>query len=301
MNVGSVSVVIPAYNVAWCVKRAIDSVLCQTLPPAEILVVNDGSTDNSATLVSEFGEAVTLINQSNSGLSNARNTGIRLAKSEWVAFLDADDYWLPEKLERQLGALADHPDVGFCSTCTRVEDTEGKPMGLWGCPVLDDTILKSLFTRNACVAGSGSSVVAQRNLMLQAGLFDESLHSLEDIDMWMRLAAITDYLCIPDPQTVIIKRPGSMSGNLDVMRSAALTVMHKNRHLLAEKDRGRFWNGAYANVLSDYAKWEYRSGRRWTAMRHLTEGLLRAPLKHGRALTGLLVAMLLKQKMQSNN
>jgi hypothetical protein len=128
------------------------------------------------------------------------------------------------------------------------------------------------------VAGSGSSVLAKRRLFEQAGLFDVNLKSLEDIDMWMRLASLCGYACIDEQLTVIVKSPDSMSGNLDVMRRSALQVMHKNRHLLPPAERGRFWQGAYAGVLTDYAKWELRAGRRLDAIRHLLEALARAPL-----------------------
>lgn len=283
-----VSIVIPAYNAAGWVARAIDSALAQTYEKREILVVDDGSTDATPEVLKGYGNHIHVLHQPNGGLSSARNLGIRSASGEYVAFLDADDHWMPEKLVRQVEHMQGDSRLGFCSTRTRVVSPAGEVIGSWECPVPEGTLLRTLFTRHAAVAGSGSSVLARRRHFGQAGLFDVSLRSLEDIDMWMRLAAICDFTCIQETLTVIVKSPDSMSGNLDVMRGAALQVMHKNRHLLPREDQGRFWQGAYAGVLTDYAKWELRAGRRLPAILHLLEALARAPLKHWKWTLGIL-------------
>src|SRR5436190_636531 len=121
-----VSVVTPAYNVAWCIGRAIDSVLKQDFRDYELIVVNDGSTDGTRALLDTYGEAVTVINQNNRGMSAARNRGIDQARGTYIAFLDADDWWLPEKLTRQVELMARRPDLGFCSTAARVQDGDGR-------------------------------------------------------------------------------------------------------------------------------------------------------------------------------
>lgn len=286
-----VSVVIPAYNAAWCIQRAVDSVLDQTYRPIEIIVVNDGSTDNTVQVLHRFNEAIRIVDKPNGGLSSARNAGIRAARGEYIAFLDADDWWLPEKLARQVALLKSEPSIGFCSTVTRAVDETGSLIREWRCPPIQRSALHTIFSRNATVAGSGSSVVVRSEVLRQADFFDETLRSLEDIDMWMRLASISGYRCLDEPLTVILKRRESMSGNLSVMREAALLVMRKNRHLLDPKSRGRFWNACYATVLADYAKWECREGYRGRAALHLCEGLLRAPLARGRLLAGLLLGV----------
>jgi glycosyltransferase involved in cell wall biosynthesis len=292
-----VSVVIPAYNAAWCVGRAIDSALAQQYSDREVIVVDDGSTDATADVLARYRDAIRVVGKRNEGLSSARNTGIRAAVGEFVAFLDADDHWLPAKLMRQVALLDSHPEIGFCSTAASLVSPDGTRLGEWPCPQPVDNMLREIFARNAAVAGSGSAVVARRELFKRSGMFDESLKSLEDIDMWMRLAAITRYACVPELLTVILRNPASMSRNLDVMRESAIRVLHKNRSLLAASDRGAFWQASYATMLADYAKWEYRAGRRLAAIGHLCEGLLRAPFARGRLLLGLMVAMAVGERI----
>ncbi len=287
-----VSVVIPAYNAAWCIARAVESVFAQGFCDFELIVVDDGSTDGTGAVLSRYGDALRVLPKANGGLSSARNAGIRAARGRYVAFLDADDWWLADKLERQVALMRSRPELAFCSTAARIEGPGGEALGEWRCRGDTDAALEAIFAVNAFVAGSGSAVLARRDAFDRAGGFDESLRSLEDIDMWMRLAAVGSYACIAAPLAVILKRPDSMSGNLDVMRNAAITVMRKNRHLLPPGKRGAFWRHAYAGMLSDYAKWAWRTQRRGRALCDALTGLCIAPLSRGRLMASLLVAML---------
>ncbi len=290
---GLVSVIIPAYNAAWCVTRAIDSALEQDYEAKEIIVVNDGSTDETGRVLAEYGDRIRVIDKANGGLSSARNRGIEAARGELVAFLDADDWWLQGKLTAQASLMRDDPGIGFCSVATRVEDPDGSMLNLWACPAWQGDFVAFLFHNNAAVAGSGSGVMARRELFDRAGLFDESLRSLEDIDMWMRLAAVSRYACIGDVLAVILKRPDSMSRNLEVMQQSALQVMKKNRALLPEDKQHAFWRSGLASVYTDYAKWKYRSGRRSEAMVDTLRALALAPFARGRLCLGLLKDMVL--------
>lgn len=284
----AVSVVIPAYNADWCVARAVDSVLAQQGCDFEIVVVDDGSTDDTAAVLARYGAAIRVVRQRNRGLSAARNAGIRAARGEFVAFLDADDWWLPGKLAPQLALLRARPEVGFCSCAARVEDPDGRLLNLWPAPRWEGPFLVHLFGSAADVAGSGSAVVARRALFDRVGGFDESLRSLEDIDMWMRLAAVTDYACVDEPRVVILKRPGSMSRNLEVMRDAAVRVMAKNRALLPPALQGGYWRACMAGIHADYAKWRHRAGQRRGALAEVARMLALAPLARGRLALGLL-------------
>src|SRR5574337_356453 len=129
----TVSVVVPAYNAAAFLRRAIDSVLGQTAVDLELLVVDDGSTDATLQLLAGYGERLRAISQVNAGPAGARNRGLALARGRYIAFLDADDWWLPEKLGRQVALLDSRPEIGFCSTGTRVVHADGTPAGDWPC------------------------------------------------------------------------------------------------------------------------------------------------------------------------
>lgn len=292
MNEPIVSVVIPAFNAAAFIHQAIDSVLAQTWPHREILVVNDGSTDDTPEALKTYGDAIRVIDKPNGGLSSARNRGIDEASGRYIAFLDADDRWLPEKLARQVEVMESDTRIGFCSTVAQVVDPDDHPLNTWPCPEIQDSLLETLFRQNGAIPGSGSGVMVRRALFETVGLFDESLRSLEDIDMWMRLAAITDYRCIDEPLTIIVKHPDSMSRNLAVMRESAERVMRKNRHLLPREAQGTFCRCAYATMLADYAKGEYRAGRKGLALLLLLRGLIRCPLGQARPHIGLILAML---------
>ena len=285
----------PAYNVAWCIGRAVDSVLAQDFRACELIVVNDGSTDGTRALLEGYGAAITVINQENRGMSAARNTGIRRARGTYVAFLDADDWWLAGKLSRQVDLMHGRPEIGFSSTTVRVEDDDGRLLNLWRCPNGSTEILATLFAQNAAIAGGCSAVMARRDLLDRVGLFDESLRGFEDPDLWMRLAAVSGYACIDETLAVILRREQSVSRNLDSMRVAALRSMRKNRALLPPGLRGRFWRSCLAGVYTDYAKPAYRAGRLGLAYADTLRALMLSPMGRGRLCLGLLRDFLLRK------
>ena len=291
----TVSVVMPAFNVAWCIGRAIDSVLAQDYRARELIVINDGSTDGTRALLEGYGAAIAVINQENHGMSAARNAGIRRARGMYVAFLDADDWWLPGKLSRQVELMQGRPEIGFSSTVARVEDSEGRLLNLWRCPDAGTEILATLFAQNAAIAGGCSAVMVRKDLLSRVGLFDESLRGFEDPDLWMRLAAVSGYACIGETLAVILRREKSVSRNLDAMRIATLRSMRKNRSLLPPHLRGRFWRNCLAGAYTDYAKPAYRAGRLSLAYADTLRALMLAPLGRGRLCLGLLRDFLLRK------
>jgi glycosyltransferase involved in cell wall biosynthesis len=170
----SVSVVIPAYNAARYVGGAIESARSQSIPPLEIIVVDDGSKDDTAEVVDRYPPPVRLIRQANRGPSAARNRGCFEARGAWLALLDADDKWFPSKLERQL-TLAHDPRVGLIHSCYPGTDTPDKM-------TFDD-----LWKRNWICT---SSVLVRRTAFCQVGGFDEDLTFAEDYNLWLRLVAL---------------------------------------------------------------------------------------------------------------
>lgn len=287
-----VSVVIPAWNSAATLGRAIDSVLAQTWPALEIIVVDDGSEDATGAVLAGYGARIRVIRQANAGPSAARNRGIREASGDYLAFLDADDYWLPEKLARQAELLDARPELGFCSTATQVADPQGRPLRDWSCHAGAAPLLETLFQHSAAVSGSTSGVLARRALVQEAGGFDETLRGFEDPDLWIRLAARAGYACIAEPLTRVVRTPGSVSHNLPRMCAATLASFRKNRALLPAARRGAYWRSACAGALADYAKGAYRADRRGLALGWLLRALAYSPRGRGRLVVSLLLAML---------
>jgi glycosyltransferase involved in cell wall biosynthesis len=290
-----VSVIIPAYNAARHIQRAVDSVLQQTFKDFELLVVDDGSSDDTLAVLAGYGEALRAFPQANSGPAAARNNGLRRARGEYVAFLDADDYWRPEKLERQVSVLDERPAVGFCSTATDVVNTADEIVGDWPCRPEAGPFPDILFMQGAVISGSTSGVLGRRQLINGLGGFDERLRGFEDPDLWIRLAAETSYVCIPEALTVVVRTPDSVSANLINMRSATLASFRKNRHLLPAHKRGGYWRAACASALTDYAKTTYRAGNKAQGLLWTVEALLRAPLARGKLAMSLLLAMALNR------
>ena len=191
----SVSVVIPAYNAEPYIVRTIESVLAQTHPPDEIIVVDDGSTDQTAERVKHYDAHVRYIHQPNAGASQARNTGIKAANSEWIAFLDADDEWLPEKLESQMDLLQRNPGLVWttCNYTVEISETDRK----W--PSMDpqkcDQLLagKDYFDNylTALCQGLGwnpLSMIIKRHVIEEVGFFRKNMTYVEDINLNLRIS-----------------------------------------------------------------------------------------------------------------
>jgi len=195
-----VSVIVPTYNRRAVLPRAVRSILEQTLQEAvEVIVVDDGSTDGTADMLKTDFPTVQCIRQANQGVSAARNTGLAAARGQWIALLDSDDHWLPQKLHSQLQALSAEPELRICHT-EEIWIRNGRrvnPMkkhqksGGW-------IYLKCLPL--CCI--SPSSVVIHREVFDDVGLFDESLPACEDYDLWLRICAHEPVLFLDEPLTV---------------------------------------------------------------------------------------------------
>ncbi|VAW83963.1 Glycosyl transferase, family 2 [hydrothermal vent metagenome] len=181
-----ISVIIPTFNRAYCLPNALNSVLKQTQPPAEIIVIDDGSTDDTANLIQNNFPQVKYLRQTQLGVSAARNKGINASTAPWIALLDSDDEWLPEKLFRQTALLEENPDLKICHTeeiwvrnGVRVNqmDKHKKSAG-W----LYQKCLP------LCVI-SPSSALIHRSLFDEVGLFNEQLPACEDYDLWLRICS----------------------------------------------------------------------------------------------------------------
>jgi hypothetical protein len=201
-----VSVVIPAYNAARFLPEAIDSVRRQTCPVDEIIVVDDGSTDDTKQVIGALGAGITYLRQANAGVSAARNRGIGIASGEIIAFLDADDCWLPQKVEHQTRVFAENPRAGLVAADRAEIDAEGNLIldslfrkqglhdlfaGLNGRPIPD--ALSHLVRINFIPT---SSAMVRKAALEKVGGFDTTIRYGEDLELWARIAAEYDVICL---------------------------------------------------------------------------------------------------------
>ncbi len=194
-----ISVIIPTFNRIETLPRALDSILSQTRLADEVIVVDDGSMDGSSTLIERQYPKCRLLKQVNNGVSSARNLGISAATGDWIALLDSDDAWHPEKLEKQMDALIQSPGLRICHT-EEIWIRNGKRVNAM------KKHAKSggrIFQRclPLCVI-SPSAVMLHRSLFDDYGLFDETLPACEDYDLWLRLCAHEEVCFLPEPLTI---------------------------------------------------------------------------------------------------
>jgi len=221
----AVSVIIPAYNQGHYLGAAVRSVLSQTWPDYEAIIVDDGSTDNTPEVAGAFTDPrIRYIRQENRGLSGARNTGIRHASGELISFLDSDDLFLPEKLTLLIEALRARPDLGMVAGQAIIIDEHGRPTGRsFTAPLPEDGA--QLLIWNPLHVGS---VLARREWIDRAGLFDETLRSYEDWDMWLRLArAGCRFGWVDRPVSLYRFHRGQMTRNGEQMTRATFAVLDK--------------------------------------------------------------------------
>ena len=211
-HVPTVSVIIPTYNRAEFLAQAIDSVLAQTCQDFEIIVVDDGSTDDTAQVLAAYSDRVRYVPIPHSGLpAVARNAGLRVAEGEYVAFLDSDDRWLPYKLERQLPFLQNRPAIGLvCSNALVLRTGLEKPDALYQPPDqrANGWVLPELLKNNFVIT---STAIVRRAVLDQVGVFSEqpALCALEDYDLWLRLAAQAEVVYLPEALAVYRDQPAA--------------------------------------------------------------------------------------------
>jgi GT2 family glycosyltransferase len=223
-----VSVIIPTYNRGWIIKEAIDSVLAQDYTEFELIVVDDGSTDQTSEVLDSYRNDIKVLSQKNKGVSAARNRGIAEASGKFITFLDSDDLWLPKKLSVQIEFFNQTPDALICQTeevwirnglRVNPKKRHKKPSGMIFKPSLE-----------LCLV-SPSAVMIQRSLFDRVGEFDETLPACEDYDLWLRISCSFPIHLIDTP--LIIKRGGhgdqlSKGAGLDKFRIKAIEKIIKS-------------------------------------------------------------------------
>lgn len=254
-----VSVIIPAYNQGVYLGKAVQSVLDQTYPDFDIVIVDDGSTDNTADIARGFkDQRIRYIYQENRGLSAARNTGIQNSDGELLTFLDSDDLFFPDKLEVLVAELEQHPEVGFVAGQAVLIDENGNPLGeVFNTPLPEDPARLLLWNPlHVC------SVMVRRLWIDRVGLFDERFRAYEDWDMWLRLArAGCPMRWTPHPVSMYRFHTHQMTQDRERMTTATFAVLAK---VFSDPTLPEHWKNlkdlAYANAYLRAAIQAYRMG-----------------------------------------
>ncbi|NBD16639.1 MAG: glycosyltransferase [Cyanobacteria bacterium] len=233
-----ISVILPVYNVEHYIAQAVQSVLNQTYKNFELLIIDDESPDRSIEICRTFQDPrIKIIHQKNRGLAGARNTGIRHATGDYLAFLDSDDAWLPEKLEKHLAHLEANPQVGVSFSRSGFMDETGQPTGYYQMPKLTGITPEYLLCRNPI--GNGSAPVIRREVMSEISFsdaeevhyFDETFRQSEDIECWLRIAILTDWEIegLPEALTLYRVNAGGLSASIFKQLASWENVIAKTR------------------------------------------------------------------------
>ena len=276
MTAPTVSVLIPAYRAAHTIGRAVDSVLAQTKTPDEILIIDDGSPDDVGPALAHYGDRVRLLRKTNGGASSARNFGLDNCRGDLIAFLDADDYWEPQKLERQLQILEHWPEVGLVSS-RFYEQEPGRPRTpvAGALPPVFDRVLSAsgveAFTAARYVALP--SVLIRRD-RLGAQRFDVGLKTAEDLDLWVRLVLAGPVYLSSEKLITAVLEPGSLSrSNAALDCRNLLTVVRRYGDLLGPAGL-RYWE---AHAYRQWAAGCLGQGEPRTAVRPAWNRWVRQP------------------------
>ena len=221
-----ISVILPVYNGEKTIREAVESVLDQTCADFELIVINDGSTDSTIKILTEIEDPrLKVYSFPNSGLATSRNRGKSIAMGEYIAFIDADDLWMPGKLQAQLGSLHQNPEAAVSYCWVNYIDNDGN----FVCPDnrvnINGNVYQTILIEN--FIHSGSTIMARRKAIESIGGFDESLPAVEDWDLYIRLAANYPFVCVPEPHVLYRLTPGALSTNVILMENSFLKVVNR--------------------------------------------------------------------------
>lgn len=221
-----ISVIIPAYNAAPTILETIRSVQQQSFSDFEIVIINDGSTDDLLKQLSTIHDPrINVFSYENGGLSVARNRGISHATGEYIAFLDADDLWTPDKLELQLAALQNCPKAGVAYSWTYFMDEQGQSFHVGQNVSVKGNVYADLLVSNFLAHGSNPMI--RRAAINSVGAFNPTVSGAADWDYWLRLAAKWEFVVVPKPQIFYRQSSSSMSSKVEFMERCQLDVLEQ--------------------------------------------------------------------------
>lgn len=276
-----VSILIPCFNQGRFLAEAIDSALAQTYSDTEIVVINSGSTDETADVMARYGDRIRAISIANRGVSRARNAGIAESTGELIALLDADDRWLPEKLSHQVPRLVELSDVALLYSSYRTFTPDG------GMRVIhvDNGMRPTLHDQLHFNHVNAQTALFRRVVLESVGLFDESLQRCEDWDLWNRIVATAPTMGTSQVVAEYRRYPGSLSTDARQMLKSNLRVLTKGRSLHgrcrdcehAYRCGVREARATYAAALCAESKQQFRSGQLMAAVKSRAAGLWHNP------------------------
>lgn len=272
-----VSAIVPVYNGEKYLGDTINSILAQTYTNLECIVVNDGSTDGTATICRSFGERIRYVEKENGGVSSARNAGAREAGGEYVAFLDADDKWLPDKIERQVAVLAPSA-AALCLTGVLFIDGEDRVIGSDGVPDKDRLV------RNILTLGRETGFIATTGLLRASKLvemlgFDERLSTSADGDLVLRIAVRNEILALDQPLAMYRHHTGQMHHDLDALsRDSEITIDKFFSDPLIPRSYIGLRRRAIASLEATLAIGSLSQGEIGRSIGHLTRSFAHHPL-----------------------
>jgi glycosyltransferase involved in cell wall biosynthesis len=280
-----VSVVIPCYNQAHFLEEAIESVLAQSYPHFEIVVVDDGSTDNTSEVAARYPK-VRCVRQDNQGLSAARNAGMRYSRGEYLVFLDADDRLLPKALKAGLECFASHPECAFVCGHHRYIRADGSVLSQWSPPYIDGDYYEALLRRN--FIAMHATVMYRRAVLKAIGGFNETLSACEDHELYLRIARRFPVHYHAKLVAEYRRHDENMTGDSRRMLEIAMKVhcsqwkYAKENKLYREayKTGIGIWQGWYGDALVKNVRgrihkgeWRRALGGAWTLVRYYPQGL----------------------------
>ncbi len=263
-----VSVIVPVYNRAHLVSETIQSILSQTYEPIEIILINDGSNDGSLDLLkdyeSRFPKQIHVIDQANQGQIIARNNGIKAARGDYIAFLDSDDLWLEDKLERQMPLF--EPGVGLVYSGIEIIDEEGRTIRI---EPADETISgdihPQLLVKNRM---TGGTVVVTAESLNRVGVFSTDFKAAENWDLWLRICKVYSARVVSVPLIKYRIHSNNMSGDGQLMLRAKLQIIEKHCDLdskdavVAHYSREAYADYHYREGLNHFAEAQYQRARK---------------------------------------
>lgn len=281
-----VSVIIPAYNQAQFLPAAIDGALHQTHAPLEVIVVDDGSTDDTQRVLFSYGERIRAVSQNNAGVAAARNAGIQLSQGDFLAFLDSDDVWLPRKLERQLACFGSDPKIGLahCGFCDI--DAEGNALEQHLDGMEGDVAREMLLFRRPVILGGGSGVMVSRAAVEAVGNFDERLSTSADWDFYRRVAGRFKVAFVREVLLYYRLHGANMHRNVQAMEHDLL-IGYAKAFEGEEARSDALYREAYGNLHMMLAGSYFAAGQKKEFLRHAGQSLRFAPGNSSRLLSTL--------------